>query len=65
MAGRTVRGGERRSRSRMRRVVGRLPSRQVASGIAAVRSSDIQAVVVVDVAGRAGRNFSAIGHQRV
>ena len=54
MAGRTVRGCKRRAGCRVRRVIGLLPSRQVASGIAAVVRLDRQIVIVVDVAIRAG-----------
>ena len=49
----------------MHGIVRLLPGRQVAAGIPAVRRSDIQAVVVVDMAGRAGRHLAAVGHQRM
>ena len=49
----------------MRRVVGLLPGGQMASGIPAVRQQGRQAVIVVDVAGSAGRHLAAVGHQGV
>ncbi len=65
MAGRAVRDGKRRSRSCVRRVIGLLPGRQMASGIPAVVRHDTQAVVTVDVARFAGRHLAAVGHQGV
>ncbi len=65
VAGRTVRRRERRPGLWVHRVIGCLPRRQVASRIAAVRRRYIQAVVVADVAGSAGRYLAAVGHQRV
>lgn len=49
----------------MYRVVGLLPGRQMALGISAIRRRDRQAVVVIDVARSASRNFSAVGHEGV
>ena len=46
----------------MRRIVGLLPGRQVATGIPAVRRLNIQRVVVVDVALRASRDLPCRGH---
>ena len=46
-------------------VVGLLPGRQMASRVPAIRRRDRQIVVVVDVAGCAGRYLAAIGYQRV
>ena len=65
VAGRTVRGRERRAGLWVRRVIRCLPRGQVASRIAAIGRSYIQAVVVADVAGSAGRYLAAVGHQRV
>ena len=65
VAGRTVRRRERRAGLWVHRVIRCLPRRQVASPIAAVGRGYIQAVVVADVAGSAGRHLAAIGHQRV
>ena len=50
VAGRTIRRGKGGARRRMRRVIGLLPRRQVASGISAIVRLDRQVVVVVDVA---------------
>ena len=60
---RVVTGGaigrrKRRACCRVRRVIGLLPSRQVASGIPAVARLDLQIVVVVDVAVGAGIYFT-------
>ena len=41
----------------MRRIIRLLPSRQMASGVAAVGRRNGQSVVVVDVAIRAGHDF--------
>ena len=41
----------------MRRIVGLLPGRQMASRVAAVGRCNRQRVVIVDVARRAGRRF--------
>ncbi len=49
----------------MRRIVRLLPGRKVASRIPAVGGGDIQAVVIVDVAGSASGHFAAVGHQRM
>ena len=65
VASRTVRRRERRAGLWVRRVICCLPRRQVASRIAAVGRRYIQAVVVADVAGSAGRYLAAVGHQRV
>lgn len=47
----------------MRRSVGLLPSSEVATGVAAIGGSDLQAVVVVGVAGGAGDVGMSIGEQ--
>ena len=47
----------------MRWVIGLLPGGQMASGIPAVRQQGRQAVIVVDVAGSAGRHLAAVGHE--
>jgi len=67
---RVVTGGaicrsEGRAGAWVRGIIGLLPGAQMASGIAAVGGRNIQAEVVVDVAGSAGRNFTAVCHQRV
>lgn len=51
MAARAIRDGEDRPRGRVHRVVGLLPSRQVALRIPTIRRRDLQIVVVVDMAG--------------
>jgi hypothetical protein len=53
MARRAIRGRKSRSGRRMRGICGRLPGRQVASGISAIGRGDGQVVVVVDMAERA------------
>jgi len=65
VAGGAIGGGEGAS---CRGVIGvgrLLPSCQVAPGIAAVRGRNAKAVIVIDVAGSAGRNFAAVRNQRV
>jgi hypothetical protein len=54
----TIGGGKRRARRRVRRIVGLLPGRQVASGIPAVRRADLQIVIIVEVAVRAGSHLA-------
>jgi len=49
----------------VRRVIGLLPVRQMASGIPAVIRHGSQAVIVVDVARSAGRHLAAVGHEGV
>jgi len=46
----------------VRRVIGLLPGRQVASGIPAVGRLDRQIVIVVDVTVRAGTHLARRGH---
>jgi len=65
MARRAVRCRKRRSGRRVRRIIGLLPGGQMAARIPAVRRSNRQRVVIVDVARRAGRYFASIGHQLV
>jgi len=60
MASGAIRGGERCSRGWVRRIVCRLPGGQVALRIPAVRRRDRQGVIVIDVAGRAGRYFAPV-----
>lgn len=50
VAVRAIGNGEGRACSRMHGIVGLLPSGQVASRVAAIRSRDIQAVIAIDVA---------------
>ena len=52
---------EGRSGTWVHRIVGLLPRRQVALRISAVRRSDLQIVVIVDVAGSAAWHLAAIG----
>jgi len=54
MAIRAIRHRERRAGGRVRGIIGLLPGRQVAAGISAIRRRNLEVVVVVDVAGRAG-----------
>jgi hypothetical protein len=56
VAGSAIRHRERWAGCRMGGIFGLLPSRQVAAGISAIRRRDLEIVIVVDVAGRAG-NF--------
>ena len=51
---RAVCDGERRSRSGMHWIVCLLPRREVATGVAAIRGRDLEIVIVIDVAARAG-----------
>src|SRR5258706_16477249 len=65
VAGGAIGGGEGAS---CRGVIGvgrLLPSCQVAPGIAAVRGRNFKVVVVVDVAGMAGRDFIAVCNRQV
>ena len=50
---RAIRNSKCRTRGRVDRIVGLLPSGKMAAGVAAIRRSDLQIVVIVDVAGRA------------
>ena len=43
----------------MRRIIGLLPRRQMASGIPAIRRADLQIVIVADVTVRAGGHFAS------
>ena len=65
VAGRAVCRCEGCSGRWVRGIIGRPPVRQVAARIPAVARHDIQAVVVVDVAGNASGHLAAVGHQRV
>ena len=65
MAGGTVGGRERRSRRRVHWIIRLLPSRQVTLRIPTIRRRDGKAVVVVDVARRAGWHLPTVGHERV
>lgn len=65
VAGRAVSRREGRTGRWVHRVVGLLPGRQMATGIAAVRRSDLKIVVVVDVAGSAAGHLATIGDKRV
>ena len=62
VARRAVRRRERRSRCRVRRVIGLLPGRQVASGISAVIRLNRQIVIVADMTVRAGVHFARRCH---
>jgi hypothetical protein len=65
VACRAVRRRKGRSRCRVRRIVCRLPSGQVASGVPAVRCRNVQTVVAVDVAGGTAGHFASVGYQCV
>ena len=65
MAGGAIGHREWRASRRVSWVVRGLPRGQVALGVAAVSGRDRKAVVVIDVAGGAGRYFAAIGHKLV
>ena len=58
MARRAIRSHKRRPGIRMDRIVGLLPGCQVTLRISAVGGGDGKSVVVVDVAIRAGRDFT-------
>ena len=60
---RAIRCGEGGPRGGMRRIVGLLPGSEVAACIAAVGRSDLQIIVVVDVALRAGKICVAVGQR--
>jgi len=60
-----IRRREGRSGTWVHRIVGLLPRRQVALRISAVRRSDLQVVVIVDVAGSAAWHLAAIGYKRM
>ena len=53
MAIRAIRGSKAGTRSRVNRIVGLLPPGEVASGVAAIGRSNLQIVIVVEVAGGA------------
>ena len=53
-----VRDGERWPRTGVHRIVGLLPGAQVAAGVTAIRRSNLQIVIVVDVALRACRHLT-------
>lgn len=57
-----VRGRVGWARSGVRRIIGLLPSREVAARIAAIRGCDLQIVIVVDVALRASGHFTRGRH---
>ena len=61
VAVRTIGCSKRRARSRVRRIVGLLPSRKVAARITAVGRLNLQIVVVVDVAVGAGIHLAGGG----
>jgi len=65
VTGGAVRHAESRACRGMHGVIRLLPGRQVASRVSAVRCRDIQAVIVIDMAGSARRYLAAIGHERV
>ena len=58
-----VGSGEGRAGLGVRGIVGLLPGGQVAAGVAAIGGSDLQVVVIVDVAIRTGNVGVAIGQQ--
>ena len=62
VAGGAICGREGRSRRRVRWIVSLLPGRQVASGIPAIRRADLQIVIVVEVAVRAGGHLARRRH---
>ena len=59
----TIGRGEGRASLRVRRIVGLLPGGQVAARVAAVGRRDLQIIVIVDVARRAGQVRVAVGQQ--
>src|SRR5271165_101271 len=59
-----VGGREGRSGGGMHRIVGLLPSGEVAAGIAAIGRRNLQIVVVIDVASGAGHVGMAIGEKK-
>jgi hypothetical protein len=65
VARRAVCRSERRSRRRVGRILCRLPGRQVAPRVSAVRRRNIQTVVAVDVAGGTAGHLASVGYQRV
>src|SRR3984893_13181920 len=62
VAGGTVGGGERRTRSGVLGIVGLLPGREMATRIAAIVGLNVQTVIAADVALRASCDFSGRGH---
>jgi len=60
---RTIRGGERGTRLRVRRIVGLLPGGEVATGITAIRGGNLEIVVVVNMAAGA-RNVGVASGER-
>jgi len=62
VAGGAIRCREGSTGRRVRRIIGLLPSRQVATGIAAIRRLNAEVVVAADVALAAGRNLSSRRH---
>ena len=59
----TVGSGKTRAGFGVRRIVGLLPSGEVAAGIAAIGGSDRKVVIIVDVAGSARKVGVAVGQQ--
>ena len=47
----------------MHGIIGLLPGRQVAAGIAAIRRRDLKIVIIIDMAGGAGHVGVAVGQQ--
>ena len=64
VAGRAIRGRKRRACRRVHGICGRLPGRQMASGISAIAGCNGQIVVVIDVAQRAGHVGMAVAQQK-
>ena len=62
VAGGAIGRRKRRARRRVHRIVGLLPGGQVASGIPAIRRADLQIVIVVEVAVRAGGHLARRCH---
>ena len=65
MAGGAIGSGEGGSRGGVIGAVRLLPGCQVASGIAAIRRRNAKTVIVIDVAGGAGRHLAAVRGQGV
>ncbi len=64
MAGGAIRDGECGTRGRVNRRGGLLPLGEMAPGISAIGWRDLQIVIVVDVAGRAGNVGVAVGERK-